>query len=72
MVERFREKIAEYYVSTEGERLQPCLEVDFCVESMSLLTIEEIESLKIMEPWGLFNPPPTLSSGTFQSTRLCP
>jgi len=60
MVERFREKIAEYYVSTEGERLQPCLEVDFCVESMSLLTIEEIESLKIMEPWGLFNPPPTL------------
>jgi single-stranded-DNA-specific exonuclease len=60
MVEAFRTKLTEYYALTEGERLQPCLIIDYCVESMSQLTIEEIETFKLMEPWGMCNPPPSL------------
>jgi single-stranded-DNA-specific exonuclease len=60
MVGQLKSNLSDYYTSTEGQRLQPCLEVDFCVEDMSLLTIEDIESLRKMEPWGMFNPPPTL------------
>jgi single-stranded-DNA-specific exonuclease len=60
MIGKLKCNLTDYYNSTEGQRLQPCLEVDFCVEDMSLLTIEDIESLRKMEPWGMFNPPPTL------------
>ncbi len=60
MISSFREKITDYYTSTEGQRLQPCLEVDFGVDSLSQLTLEDVESLRRMEPWGMFNPPPTL------------
>jgi single-stranded-DNA-specific exonuclease len=60
MVEAFRTKLTEYYALTEGERLQPCLIIDYCVESRSQLTIEEIETFKLMEPWGMCNPPPSL------------
>jgi single-stranded-DNA-specific exonuclease len=60
MVEAFKAKLTEYYVATEGERLPPCLPIDYCVEDMSLLTIEEIETFKLMEPWGMCNAPPSL------------
>ena len=59
-VDALRERLARIYRETEGERIQPEICVDFAVEDMSLLTLEEIEGLRRLAPWGTGNLPPTL------------
>ncbi len=59
-IDALRSRLAAYYRDHEGDRLQPHLPVDFCVEDPALLTLEEVEGLSAMAPWGAGNPPPTL------------
>jgi len=59
-VDAFRRRIAEFYRAHEGDRSQLNVLVDFAVEDLSLLTLDEIEALKRMAPWGVGNPPPNL------------
>ena len=59
-VDALRERLAQLYRASEGERLQNRIPVDFSVEDLSLLSLEEIEGLRRLAPWGVGNPPPTL------------
>ena len=59
-IDALRSRLAAYYREHEGDRLQPHLLVDFCVEDPALLTLEEVEGLGSMAPWGVGNPPPVL------------
>lgn len=56
----FRRRMQEFYKSKEGEEHKLVLFVDYEVDSASLLTIENIDSLMSNEPWGGGNPPPIL------------
>ncbi|MDD6188115.1 MAG: single-stranded-DNA-specific exonuclease RecJ [Clostridiales bacterium] len=56
----FRERMREFYKKKEGEGRKLVLNVDYEVDSASLLTIENIDSLVSNEPWGGGNPPPIL------------
>lgn len=59
-VDELRQRLADYYLRHEGERVQQRIQLDFCVEDPDLLTIEEIDALRQMSPWGVGNPPPML------------
>ncbi len=59
-VEALRRRLGAYYRAHEGDRAQLRMYIDFCVEDPSLLTLEEIDALKLMAPWGVGNPPPVL------------
>jgi single-stranded-DNA-specific exonuclease len=59
-IDALRRRLGAYYRAHEGDRAQMRMFIDFCVEDPSLLTLEEIEALKLMAPWGVGNPPPTL------------
>jgi single-stranded-DNA-specific exonuclease len=59
-VDALRARLAQLYRMSEGERLQSRIPVDFALEDLSLLSLEEIEGLRQLAPWGVGNPPPTL------------
>ena len=59
-VDALRDRLAQLYRESEGERLQNRIPVDFSVEDLSLLSLEEIEGLRALSPWGMGNTPPTL------------
>ena len=59
-VDALRERLAQLYRRSEGERLQNRIPVDFALEDLGLLTLEEIEGLRRLAPWGVGNAPPTL------------
>ena len=59
-VDALRERLAQLYRRSEGERLQSRIPVDFALEDLGLLTLEEIEGLRRVAPWGVGNAPPTL------------
>ena len=59
-VDVFRRRLGAYYRAHEGDRVQMRMFIDFCVEDPSMLTLEEIEALKVMAPWGVGNAPPVL------------
>ncbi len=56
----FRKRMQEFYKKKEGEERKLVLSVDYEVDSASLLTIDNIDSLLSNEPWGGGNPPPIL------------
>jgi single-stranded-DNA-specific exonuclease len=59
-VDALRSRLAQLYRASEGERLQSRIPVDFALEDLGLLSLEEIEGLRQLAPWGVGNPPPTL------------
>lgn len=59
-IDQFRGKFAEYYRYTEGDNFQMKLPIDFCVRDLKCLTVEDIDSLNRLEPWGGGNSPPSL------------
>lgn len=71
-VDALREKLAAFYRKTEGERLQLRIPVDFEVQDLSLLTMDEIDALKHMSPWGVGNAPPTLCIRDMRVESLIP
>lgn len=71
-IEALRNRMTEVYLSTESERMQPSIPVDFCVDDLSLLTLEEIQGLKSMSPWGVGNPPPLLCLRDMKLETLIP
>ncbi len=56
----FRERMREFYKKKRGGEHKLILPVDYELEYLGLLTIENVESLSENEPWGAGNPPPTL------------
>ena len=56
----FRERMREFYKKKRGEEHKLILPVDYELEYLGLLTIENVESLSENEPWGAGNPPPTI------------
>ncbi len=56
----FRERIRAFYQKKTGAEHKLILPVDYELEYLGLLTIENIERLSENEPWGAGNPPPTL------------
>ena len=71
-VDALRERLAELYHASEGERLQARIPVDFPVEDLTLLSLEEIEGLRKLAPWGVGNPPPTLCIRNARVETLTP
>ncbi len=71
-VDALRRRLADYYRSHEGERAQLRIPIDFCVEDPSLLTLEEIDALKLMSPWGVGNPAPALCMRDVIAEALIP
>lgn len=59
-VDALRQRLADYYRQHEGERCQCYVVLDFEVDDPSLLTLDEIDALKLMSPWGVGNSPPGL------------
>lgn len=59
-VDELRRQLASYYREHEGDRAQLHICLDFCVEDPDYLTMEEIEALACVAPYGVGNAPPTL------------
>ena len=59
-VDVLRQRLADYYRQHEGERCQCYVTLDFEVDDPGLLTLDEIDALKLMSPWGVGNSPPGL------------
>ena len=71
-VDALRDRLARYYRTHEGDRPQPHILLDFCLEDPTYLTLEEIDALKLMSPWGVGNPPPTLCMRNVVAEALIP
>ena len=71
-VDALRKRLAAYYRTHEGDRPQQHILLDFCVEDPTYLTLEEIDALKLMSPWGVGNPPPTLCMRNVVAEALIP
>ncbi len=71
-VDALRQRLAVYYRNHEGDRPQQHILLDFCVEDPTYLTLGEIEALKLMSPWGVGNPPPTLCMRDVVAEALIP
>lgn len=56
----FKAAICEYFQTIEGETGKPDLCIDFEVKDLHMLSLNEVEALSIMTPWGNGNPPPLL------------
>lgn len=59
-VDAFRDQLADYYKEHQGDKCQFPVYLDFAVDDPSLLTLAEIDALKLMSPWGVGNAPPAL------------
>ena len=59
-IEQFTKQLNDYYHENVKIFPVPTLRVDFEVEKPALLTLENIESLVALEPFGNKNPPPVL------------
>lgn len=71
-VDALRSRLGAYYRSHEGERAQLRIPIDFCVEDPSMLTLEEVDALKQMSPWGVGNPAPALCMRDVVAEALIP
>jgi single-stranded-DNA-specific exonuclease len=71
-VDALRKRLGAYYRAHEGDRPQKRILIDFCVEDPTYLTLEEIDALKLMSPWGVGNPPPTLCMRDVVAEALIP
>jgi len=59
-IETLRQRITDYYQKSIKTAPEPGLKLDFEVEKPELLTIENIEALERLEPFGNGNPSPCL------------
>ncbi|MDR2606074.1 MAG: single-stranded-DNA-specific exonuclease RecJ [Oscillospiraceae bacterium] len=57
----FIPKLKQYYRESREQIGEPELAVDFAVDDLSLLSLENVESLMDLMPWGTENPPPVLA-----------
>lgn len=57
----FSKRLKEYYNSKRDEIGKAQLMIDFQVDDNSMLSLENVETLKYLAPWGPGNPPPVLS-----------
>lgn len=53
----FRAKMREYYIKKTGEGVSSVLCIDYELEDISLLSLDNVEKLSDNEPWGLCFPP---------------
>jgi len=59
-IELLRSRIIKYYCDNIGEMPMPVLRLDFEVEKPELLSVQNLEALECLEPFGSGNPPPHL------------
>jgi len=59
-IDELRRRITQYYRDNIGTAPVQGLKLDFAVEKPELLTIQNIEALERLEPFGNGNPPPCL------------
>ena len=71
-VDDFRQQLAVYYRAHEGDKCQFPVYLDFAVEDPALLTLDEIDALKLMSPWGVGNAPPALCMRDVMVESLIP
>ncbi|MDY3014290.1 MAG: single-stranded-DNA-specific exonuclease RecJ [Evtepia sp.] len=58
----FRERMQEIVrANTGGEEMVSTLQIDGEIENASILTVEEVEALSMLEPYGAGNPKPVFS-----------
>ena len=61
-IDAFREKMETVVrETTHGEEMVSTLEIDSEIDSAALLTVEEVEALSMLEPYGAGNPKPVFS-----------
>ena len=61
-IDAFRERMEQVVrEDTGGEEMVSTLQIDGEIESTSLLTVEEVEALSMLEPYGAGNPKPVFS-----------
>ena len=71
LVDEFRAKLREYYKSCPAPE-HPSLECELRIEDPSLLRMDCVESLEMMEPYGTDNPRPTLCLADVELERVTP
>ena len=59
-IEELRQRISRYYNDNIGSASAPGLRLDFEVEKPELLTVQNVEALEKLEPFGNGNPSPCL------------
>ena len=59
-IDKLRNRFIEYYRNNIEIGYEPKLEIDFEVEKPELLSISNVESMELLEPYGNGNPPPCL------------
>ena len=70
-VSQFRAALAEYYRHCPAPE-HPALECELCIEDPAMLTMECVESLELLEPYGAGNPRPTLCLTDVVLERVTP
>lgn len=71
-VDIFRDKIGEYYKNVAGAGTTSVLNVDFEIAKAEILTIENVQSLSALEPYGNGNPTPVMSLSDAEITTIIP
>ena len=59
-IDELRRRITEYYHNKMESAPDPGLKIDFEVEKPELLSIQNVEALELLEPFGVGHPPPSL------------
>jgi len=71
-VEKFREKLCEYYSNVLCVKPASSLRIDFQVAKAEILNIENVQALGLLEPYGNGNPTPVLSIADAEVTSIIP
>ena len=59
-IDEFRRRVVDFYRAINTNESVPSLQIDFEVEKAELLTVQNIEALECLEPFGNSNPLPCL------------
>ena len=59
-IEEFRRRVIQYYNEKVKTIPSPALKLDFEVEKAELLSVQNVDALELLEPFGNGNPPPCL------------
>jgi single-stranded-DNA-specific exonuclease len=70
-IEEFTQKLAETYQLARASS-PPVLKLDFAVENASMISLDEVESLEKLAPWGPGNAPPILAITNAKIEQIFP
>ncbi len=59
-IDQFRERFCSFFRQNKGICSRPVLNIDFEVTDIGMLSLDNVDALSLLSPWGNGNPPPLL------------